>query len=116
MSIANHAGICKPPSERAHTSDDMARPNGFTREEWLYAILYSGKVTRIGQHLALVIYHLADPEKNSVMLSARDLERITGWSRTAIIDHLAEIEVFIRVTWGAGRAKSLFELQGIIAE
>lgn len=104
------------PTERAHTSDEQARPNGFTREGWLHAILYSGEVTRIGQHLALVIYHLADPATNTAKLSARDLERITGWSRTAIIDHLAEIETFIRVTWGAGRAKSIFELQGIIAE
>lgn len=87
-----------------------------TREEWLQVILHSGEVTRIGQHLALVIYHLADPATNTAKLSARDLERITGWGRTAIIDHLTELEVFIRVTWGAGRAKSIFELQGVITE
>ena len=99
-----------------HTSDHQPRSNGFTREEWLREILHGGEVTRIGQHLALVIYHLSDPATNTAKLSARDLERITGWSKTAIVDHLAEIEVFIRVKWGAGRAKSLFELQGVIAE
>jgi hypothetical protein len=100
----------------AFTSDTQARPNGLTREEWLRAVLYSGEVTRIAQHLALVIYHLADTTTQIAKLSARDLERITGWSRTAIIDHISELEVFVRVTWGKGRAKSIFELQGIIAQ
>jgi hypothetical protein len=104
-------------SQPVFTSDLQLRPNGMTREEWLHAILYSnGKVTRIGQHLALVIYHLADHETHVARLSARDLERITGWSKTAIVAHLTEIEAFIRVKWGQGRAKSLFELQGIITE
>ena len=100
----------------AFTSDTQARPNGLTRDEWLHAVLYSGEVTRISQHLALVIYHLADTTTQIAKLSARDLERITGWSRTAIIDHISELEVFVRVTWGKGRAKSIFELQGIIAQ
>lgn len=90
--------------------------NGMTRDEWLYAILQSGEVTRISQHLALVIYHLSDPATNTARLSARDLERITGWGRTAIIEHLDEIEIYVRVKWGQGRAKALFELQGVIAE
>lgn len=90
--------------------------NGMTRDEWLYAILNSGEVTRISQHLALVIYHLADPATNTARLSARDLERITGWGRTAIIEHLDELEIYVRVKWGQGRAKALFELQGVIAE
>lgn len=90
--------------------------NGMTRDEWLYAILNSGEVTRISQHLALVIYHLADPATNTARLSARDLEKITGWGRTAIIEHLDELEIFVRVKWGQGRAKALFELQGVIAE
>lgn len=90
--------------------------NGMTRDEWLYAILRSGQVTRIAQHLALVIYHLSDSSTNSAKLSARDLEEITGWGRTAIRQHVDELENFIRVTWGAGRAKALFELQGVIAE
>ena len=90
--------------------------NGMTRDEWLYAILQSGEVTRISQHLALVIYHLSDPATNSAKLSARDLERITGWGRTAIIEHIDELEIYIRVKWGQGRAKALFEMQGVIAE
>lgn len=90
--------------------------NGMTRDAWLYAILNSGEVTRIAQHLALVIYHLSDPSTNTAKLSARDLERITGWGRTSIIEHLDEIEIYIRVKWGQGRAKALFELQGIIAD
>lgn len=90
--------------------------NGMTRDEWLYVILHSGEVTRIAQHLALVIYHLSDPRTNRAKLSARDLERITGWGRTAILEHLDEIDIYIRVQWGQGRAKALFELQGVIAE
>jgi hypothetical protein len=89
--------------------------NGITPQEWIHAVLNSGEVTRIGQHLALVLYHLSDSQTNIASLSARDLERITGWGRTAIIDHLSELEIFIRVTWGRGRGKSKFELQGVIA-
>src|SRR5262249_25086516 len=90
-----------------------------TREQWIDAVLHSGRVSRIGQHLALVIYHLSDTSTNIAKLSARDLERITGWGRTAIIDHLNELHrlgEFLRVQWGQGRAKSVFELQGVIAE
>lgn len=90
--------------------------NGYTRDEWLHAILYSGEVTRIGQHLALVIYHLADTATNIAEMSLRDLEKITGWNRQAIRDHVDEIDIFVRVTWGAGRAKSVFEMQGVIAD
>jgi len=90
--------------------------NGMTRDEWLFVILRSGQVTRISQHLALVIYHLSDPATNTAKLSARDLERITGWGRTAILEHLDELEIYIRVQWGQGRAKALFELQGVIAD
>ena len=90
--------------------------NGYTREEWLYSILHSGEVTRIGQHLALVIYHLADLDTHTAQLSLRDLEKITGWTRQAIRDHIEEIDIFVRVKWGMGRAKSYFEMQGIIAE
>ena len=49
-------------------------------------------------------------------MSARDLERITGWGRTAIIDHVNELDIFIRVRWGQGRAKAIFELQGVVEE
>jgi hypothetical protein len=90
--------------------------NGLTRDEWIRAILYGGQITRIGQHIALVIYHLTDPSTNIAKASLRDLERITGWSRTAIDDHIAEIELYIRITFGAGRAKATFELQGVISE
>lgn len=90
--------------------------NGMTRDEWLHVILRSGQVTRIAQHLAFVIYHLSDPETNQAKLSARDLESITGWGRTAIMEHIDELEIYVRVAWGQGRAKALFELQGVIAE
>ena len=90
--------------------------NGMTRDEWIHAILRSGEVTRISQHLALVIYHLSDPATNMAQLSARDLEAITGWGRTTIREHVDEIDMFIRVRWGQGRAKAIFELQGVITE
>ena len=53
------------------------RQNGYTRDEFLHAILHSGQVTKIGQHLALVLYHLADTTTNVARLSLSDLERIT---------------------------------------
>lgn len=90
--------------------------NGMSRDDWLFAILQSGQVTRIAQHLALVIYHLSDPTTNIAKLSARDLEALTGWGRTTIRQHVDELDAFISVTWGQGRAKALFELQGVIAE
>lgn len=90
--------------------------NGMSRDEWLFTILRSGQVTRIAQHLALVIYHLSDPSTNIARLSTRDLEGMTGWGRTTIRHHIDELDTFIAVTWGQGRAKALFELQGVIAE
>ncbi len=100
------------------TGDQQATPtisNGFSRRDLLLRIMFSGEVTRVGQHLALVIFFLVD-ENGCASVSARDLERITGWTKTAIMDHLAEIEVFIRINYGRGRAKHVFELQGIITD
>lgn len=99
----------------AATSDFQARPNVMTREDFLRRVLYSGQVTKISQHLALVIFLLAEG-KNQIKTSVRDLERITGWTRTAIRDHLSELEVFMNITFGSGRAKTLFELQGVIED
>lgn len=97
-------------------SNSPANPNLRTRDDWLRAIIHGRQVDRIGQHLALVIYHLTDPSTNTATLSARDLEAITGWSKTVIVKHLREIHDFIHVKWGAGRAKSVFEMQGVIAD
>ncbi len=99
----------------AFTSDGTPRGNMMAREEFIRRVLYSGQVTRIAQHLAVVIFLVAEG-RNQLQLSVRDLEKITGWSRTAIKDHLAELEVFVRVTLGTGRAKALFELQGVIED
>lgn len=100
---------------RNYTSDQQPRPNTVTREEFLHRVLHSGEVTKIAQHLALVIFLLAEGH-NQVKASVRDLERITGWTRTAIRDHLAELEIFMSITFGSGRAKTLFELQGVIED
>lgn len=101
----------------AHTSDNRPRPNMLTRDQWLDRVLNSGQVTRVSQHLALVIYALAEMAgTDSLSASSRDLERITGWGRSTIHDHLSELEVFINVTFGTGRAKTLFELQASITE
>jgi hypothetical protein len=81
-----------------------------TAREWLYAVLHSGEVTRVGQHLALVIFHIVD-ENGHASASVRDLERITGWGRQTIADHLGELKVFMAVTLGVGRGKSEFDLQ-----
>lgn len=98
----------------ASTSDGVARPNGMTREEFIRRVLYSGEVTKLAQHMALVICILA--EKGSVHASVRDLERITGWTRQAIRDHLGELDTFMKVTLGIGRAKTHFEIQGAIED
>jgi hypothetical protein len=101
-------------SQVASTSDGVPRPNGMTREEFLRRVLYSGEITKLAQHIALVICLLA--EKGSARASVRDLERITGWTRQAIRDHLGELDIFMKVTLGIGRAKSHFELQGAIED
>jgi hypothetical protein len=88
--------------------------NQMTRHEFLRRILQSGEVTRIAQHLALTIVVLA--EDGQFKASARDLERMTGWSKSMIADHLAELEIFMKVTLGIGRGKSMFELQGVIED
>ena len=90
--------------------------NGLTREQWLKRIIESGAVTRISQHLALVIFHLSDVTTNVAHVSMRDLERITGWGRQTIHDHLCELEIFIRMELGRGRRKTAFEMQGVITE
>lgn len=89
--------------------------NERTAEDWLEAILHSGQVTRVAQHLALVIFHIAD-EKGVAAISMRELERITGWSKSTLAAHLAEIKTFIDVTLGRGRGRSTFALQGMITE
>jgi len=81
-----------------------------TAREWLGAVLHSGEVTRVGQHLALVIFHMVD-EKGHAEASVRDLQHITGWGRQTIADHLGELKVFMAVQLGTGRAKSVFDLQ-----
>ena len=88
--------------------------NGMTREEFLRRVLYSGEVTKLAQHIALVICILA--ENNAATASVRDLERITGWTRQAIRDHLTELQGFMKVTLGVGRAKTHFEIQGAIED
>jgi hypothetical protein len=98
----------------ASTSDGAPRPNGMTREEFLRRVLYSGEITKLAQHMALVICLLA--EKGSAHASVRDLERITGWSRQTIRDHLGELDCFMKVTLGVGRAKTHFELQGALED
>lgn len=100
----------------AATSDHQQRPNLRTREDWLAAVLSGREVTKISQHLALVLYHLADPATGVARRSVRELEMITGWGRSTIADHLAELEVFIRVQLGQGRGKSTFELECSITE
>lgn len=95
----------------------MSRSNEMTAEEWLGRILDSGLITRVTQHLALVIFALAvRQQQNGVSASVRDLERITGWSKSMIADHLEELGDFIKKTPGAGRQKSVFELQALVED
>lgn len=95
------------------TSDLKPRNNEMTDLEWLRLILSGREVTRITQHLALVIWAIADI-RGGASRSVRDLEAITGWSRETISDHLAELEIFIKVTLGRGRAKTQFGLEAAI--
>lgn len=100
---------------QSHTSDGVARSNLMTRDEFMRQVLYSGQLTRIAQHIALVVFLVAEG-RNQLNLSLRDLERITGWHRKAVKEHLDEIQIFMKVTLGTGRAKALFELQGCIED
>ena len=98
-----------------HTSDGAPRLNAMTAAQWLDRVLYSGQITKVAQHLALVVIALAiRQEKNGISASLRDLEKITGWGRSTLKDHLAELDGFIHVTISQGRSKSMFELQGMI--
>lgn len=87
-----------------------------TREQWLQSVLMSGRTSRIGQHLALVIYQLSHQSGGSVQTSGRDLARLTGWGHTVIYDALNDISEFVRVYWSNGRAKSSIELVGVTDE
>jgi len=78
--------------------------------DWLRAVLYSGEVTRVAQHLALVLFHIAG-EDGVLHASLRELEAITGWSRQTLSAHLDELRLFVSTTRGHGRGKSTFELQ-----
>lgn len=98
----------------ASTSDGAPRSNMMNRHEFLKRILQSGEITRVAQHLALAIIILAD--ECQLKASVRDLERMTGWSKSKIADHLGELDAFIKVTLGVGRGKSVFEVQGMIED
>lgn len=89
--------------------------NGMSREEFLRQVLYSGEVTKIAQHLALVLF-LVSEGKNRVDITLREIEEITGWGKSTIRDHVSELEVFMKVTLGVGRSKTFFELQGVIED
>lgn len=93
----------------ANTSDLQERSNMLTREAWLHEVLFSGRVTRVAQHLALAI-HAASDGTGVLRASLRDLEKATGWSRTAISKHVSELEAVATIAYGAGRAKSSFAL------
>lgn len=88
--------------------------NRRTREDILDAILNSGEVSRIGQHLTLVLFCLCDVGTCVAKLSLRDLEDITGWSRQTITNHILEIKKFFEMTPGKGRGKTKFEMHGVI--
>jgi|GEM_PF-6886923 len=90
--------------------------NGMSRDQFVQAVLQSGQLTKISQHLVLVLFHLADTTTNVAEVSLSDLERITGWAKSTILDRLSEIDVFVKTTLGKGRRKTQFELQGLIAE
>jgi hypothetical protein len=91
-----------------------ARPNMMSRHEFLKRILQSGQITKVAQHLALAIVILAD--KSRLDATVRDLEEMTGWSKTTIADHLPKLASIIAVTVGTGREKSTFEVQGLIED
>ncbi len=109
------ANATNPTSDATHTSDGEPRSNLMTRDEFMRQVLYSGQLTKIAQHIALVVFLVAEG-RNQLKLSLRDLERITGWDHKAIKDHMSELEVFMRVTFGGGRAKALWELQGVVED
>lgn len=88
--------------------------NQMTRVQFLRRVLESGELTRVAQHLAMVIIVLADSD-GCLEASVRDLERVTGWSKSRIADHLQELRMF-SIRLGSGRTKSVFALQGMIED
>jgi hypothetical protein len=89
--------------------------NGMSRDEFLRQVLYSGEVTKIAQHLALVLF-LVSEGKNRIDITVREIADLTGWGKSTIRDHISELEVFMKVTLGVGRSKTFFELQGVIED
>jgi hypothetical protein len=88
----------------ASTSDGIP-----THDEWLDRVLFSGVVDKVAQHLALVIY--AESGGNGILrASVRDLERLTGWSRSVIAENLRALEPVADIVYGVGRSKTRFRL------
>lgn len=114
MNSRNNVAVNGVSTGCAENPRAVAGNNGMTREEFLRRVLYSGEITKLAQHIAIVVCLLA--EKGATTASVRDLERITGWTRQAIRDHLSELDAFMKVTLGVGRAKTHFEIQGAIED
>ena len=71
-------------------------------------ILFSGKVDRVAQHLALQIAMHLDPETGAVRFSGRELAVLSGWGKTAVAEHLAELKKVFNIAWGDGSGGSVF--------
>lgn len=80
---------------------------------WLDDVLHSGRVSRISQHIALIVWHHWNPEAGACELSCRDIAAMTGWGRTAVAEHIAELTDYLIVTRIGGRGKARIEFAGV---
>ena len=72
-------------------------------EDRLRFILYSGTLSKIAQHIALTVLIVTNGHR--VPMSLRDIERITGWGKSTIAEHLPEVEKLFPIERRGGRAK-----------
>jgi hypothetical protein len=72
-------------------------------EDRLRYILYSGSLSKIAQHIALTVLIVTNGHR--VPMSLRDIERITGWGKSTIAEHLPEVEKLFPIERRGGRAK-----------
>jgi hypothetical protein len=83
-----------------------------TRTQWLREVLFSGRVTGVAQHIALAIFYEAY-DTGTANLSARDIDRITGWSASTIAENIGSLGELFDIDIGKGRAKSTFTIKAI---
>ena len=77
---------------------------------WLNEVLYGGRVSGVAQHLALLIYRMAD-ESGRWSGSLSDLAKRTGWTRPTISKYLPVCRSVMAITNGGDDASVAIQLR-----